>query len=138
MKSDLIFPMAAYFFLMVFSTVYMFRERKKAVISGVISKKYFRAQIGEPPPENLVVIGRHYDNQFQVPVLFFITCLTLMQLGVESVLSLSLAWIFVFSRMIHSFILLGKNHILNRVTAFGLGWLALILLWLQILYLNLI
>lgn len=134
MKHEIIYPMAIYFLFMFFSGIYMFLARKKSVMTGEVSTKYFKAQIGTPPPENILIIGRHYDNQFQVPMLFLITCVVHLQLEQANLLTLILAWLFVFSRFIHSIILLGKNNIIKRAAAFGVGWLILFFMWLQIIY----
>lgn len=134
MKYEFIYPMSVYFLYIGLSTVHMFRVRKRAILTGAVHIKYYKSQTGDTPPENVVVVGRHYDNQFQVPMLFFITCLVHMQVGLSNSLTLVLAWLFVFSRFAHSWVLLGKNNILKRATAFGLGWLILLLMWLQLIY----
>lgn len=65
MKNELLFPMALYVFFMGVIAAYMFLGRVNAVRKGVVKAKFYRAQIGETPPEAIVVVGRHYDNQFK-------------------------------------------------------------------------
>lgn len=138
MNQQLIFPMATYVFLMWIATVYMFRVRVRAIKTGQVAPRYYKVHLGEAPPESVVVVGRHYDNQFQVPMLFFITCLACLQLGVVNSLTVGLAWIFVISRIIHSVVMLGRNKIMQRVTVFAVGWITLLLMWVQLVYLVLI
>lgn len=134
LKNELIFPMAAYVLFMWISTIHMFRTRVAAIKSGQVQSKYYKAHIGEEPPEKAILVGRHYDNQFQVPLLFFVTCVLQIQLGHANLLTIILAWGFLFSRAIHSWILLGRNILQQRVVAFALGWLIILALWIQLIY----
>ncbi len=134
MKSELIFPMATYVLFMWIATVHMFRTRVSAIKGGQVHPKYYKAQLGEPPSEKVVLVGRHYDNQFQVPLLFLITCAVFIELGQANQLTVLLAWLFVVSRGIHSWILLGRNVLQRRVAAFALGWLIILALWIQLVY----
>lgn len=126
--------MAVYVFFMWISTVLMFKTRVRAIKTGQVPPKYYRAHIGDTPPEKVVVIGRHYDNQFQVPLLFFITCAFQMLMGQANLLTVILAWLFVVSRAIHSWVLLGRNILQQRVAAFAFGWLVILALWIQLIY----
>ena len=135
MKSELVFPMAFYVLIMWLSAVHMFRTRVRAIRSGQIPSKYYKAHIGGTPSENVVVVGRHYDNQFQVPILFFITCLVHMQIGLVNSTTIFLAWTFVCSRAVHSWVLLGRNILQIRAAVFGAGWLVILALWVQLIFL---
>jgi hypothetical protein len=52
--------------------------RVRAVKRGEIGIAYLSTYYGTPPPEGIVVLGRHYDNQFQVPLLFMASCAALI------------------------------------------------------------
>lgn len=114
--------------------LYMFGSRLKAIRSKAISIKFFTTYNGDQqPPEEAVVIARHYDNQFQVPMLFFITCSLHMIVGLTNALTASLAWGFVVTRLLHGCIHLGSNNVRHRVFFFALGWLILLGLWVQLI-----
>ena len=134
MKTQLLLPMAFYVFYMWCSAILTFRTRVRAIKTGEVKLNYFKAQIGEPPSERTILVARHYDNQFQVPILFFITCLVHIQFDVVNSTTLALAWLFVFSRVAHAWILLGENNLRKRVAAFAFGWLLVVSLWIQLLY----
>lgn len=134
MKTQLVFPMAFYVFYMWCLAVYVFRTRLRAIQSGQVPAKYFKTFAGDLPPERVVLVARHYDNQFQVPLLFFIGCVLHIVLGQANNLTLILAWGFVMSRGLHSWIHLGRNSLQRRVMAFALGWLVIVLLWAQLVY----
>lgn len=134
MKNDLIYPMAFYVFAMWALAVTMFLSRVRAIQENKAMYKYFRTFMGEGPSERVMVIGRHYDNQFQVPILFLITGTLHYSLGMVNLATVILAWIFVLSRAGHSWVHLGKNKLQDRVRFFALGWMAVLLLWIQLIY----
>ncbi len=137
MKNQLIFPMAFYVFYIWCLTVAMFRTRVRAIKTGEVAAKYFKAYSGSPPADKTVLIGRHYDNQFQVPILFFLACVLHISTGAPNMITLVLAWLFVVSRLLHSWVHLGSNILQKRVGAFAAGWIIVLLLWAQLAYLAL-
>ena len=132
MKSSLILPMATQFLYMVGVLLYMLKTRVDGVKNGQISGKYFKTYFGTPPPERIQLVGRHYDNQFQVPMLFFATAAVTMILGAVTPFTQTLAWIFVVSRFVHGWIHLGSNKILRRMMAFATGWIVLLIWWINL------
>ncbi|MCM2354524.1 MAG: MAPEG family protein [Pseudobdellovibrio sp.] len=133
MRNELILPMAIYMFYMAGLAVYLFLSRYYALKNREVGFKYFQTYNVAPPPDKVLVIGRHYDNNFQVPLLFFVSCLAHMMIGSVNMWTVGLAWFFVASRFFHSFVHLGSNKVHIRVIPFGLGWLAIILMWVQLL-----
>ncbi len=134
MKNQLIYPLAFYVFYMWFLGVLVFVSRLKAIKSGQISVKYFRAFTGTPPDERTISIGRHYDNQFQVPLLFLICGGLHFSIGMVNFTTLLFAWGFILFRLLHSWVHLGANRIQKRVLFFALSWFANLILWMQLLY----
>jgi hypothetical protein len=138
MNNLLIYAMAFYVFYIWCLAIYMFRSRVRAIKIDKLPFKYFKTYNGvNQPSEQVIVIGRHYDNQFQVPILFLITCAVCLAMKSVDLFTVILAWFFVVSRLIHSYIHLGSNRIQFRVTAFAAGWIAVLLMWMQIVYLSL-
>jgi len=134
---SLIYPIA--FYVLYIFTLFLIVAfvRVLGVKSGAVPLDYFATYTGRGPPEWMVVLGRHYDNQFQVPLLFLLTCTAALHLaGGRDALLLALAWSFVASRLLHTAIHLGGNNIVYRLMAYALGWLLLMALWLRILLLN--
>lgn len=132
MDQMLFWPMLTYALWMGLIAFYMMFTRLRAVKRREIPVKYFKLYQGFTPSEKSLALGRHYDNQFQLPLLYFLTCLTALALNRVSETTLVLAWLFVFSRLGHSFIHLGSNHVLYRLITFASGWIVVILLWLDL------
>lgn len=128
MSNQLVIPMVFYVFYMGLLGIVLFRVRVGAVKKGNLSIKYFRDYQGVPP-EKITVFSRHFDNQFQAPLLFFAGGAVHLALDYVTIFTIVLAWSFVASRILHSIIHLTKNNVLHRAKAFGLGWLILMIFW---------
>jgi len=124
--------LAFYVFYIFALAVVMFKKRKAAVVDKDISFSYFKTYSAENLPDELIVIARHFDNQFQVPMLFMITGSLLLTFVHLPAWVAVLAWIFVLSRVVHTRIHLGSNNVLNRVKAYLTGWIVLFVLWIKI------
>ena len=128
-SSAIIFPAVA-MFMLTFSVIgYMAGSRLTAIRRGDVSVRYYRCyNEGEQTPR-LQVIGRHAQNHFEVPPLFYIAILFLYVTGSVTPIAVALAWIYFGSRCLHSFIHLGSNDVTHRFIAFALSGLTLICLW---------
>jgi hypothetical protein len=131
-RNLLIFPMAAYVFYMWALAVYMFRKRVAAIKSGEVGAAYFKTYEGKGPSDPVLVVGQHYDNQFQVPILFLITCAIHMLIDKVNYFTVFLAWAFIATRIAHSIVHLGSNKLPKRVLSFAAGWLVIMILWLKL------
>jgi hypothetical protein len=130
----LIFPMAFYVLYLFFMFLYVFFTRFASVKSGKTPGRYYKAYSNkEGVPERMLVLERHVDNQFQVPMVFLVTCTTIIASSGETQLQFVFAWIFVISRLAHSYIHLGRNHVLKRAGVYSIGWLVIVAMWLNLL-----
>ena len=69
---------------------------------------------------------------FEAPVLFYAACLAAMVAGFGDVVTLALAWGYVGARALHAFVHLRGNRLRKRAAAYGLSWLMLLALWVDI------
>ncbi|MBD3670733.1 MAG: MAPEG family protein [Gammaproteobacteria bacterium] len=74
------------------------------------------------PSENLV-------NLFEMPVLFYLGAVTVYITGLDDPTIVSLAWIFVGFRILHSLIHCSYNHVMHRFTAYILSSVSLWGMW---------
>ena len=134
---SLIYPIAFYVLYIFVLFVVLAFVRVRGVKSGEIPLEYFSTYAGQAPPEWMVILGRHYDNQFQVPVLFLLTCVAALHLPAgRDAAFLVLSWGFVISRLLHTAIHLSGNVVVHRLTAYALGWLLLVALWVRLMLLG--
>lgn len=104
------------------------------VKSGDVSPQYFKLMEGQEVPEIITKTTRSFNNQFEVPVLFYAGCIIYISLGVESLIGLVLAWSFVLLRCIHAYIHLTYNHLIHRMLTFWFAFLSAVGLWLNLLF----
>ena len=132
MKPAIVYPMGFYVFYILGLLLYMFKTRKKSVMEGRVKPSFFKSYQGDVPQET-VILGRHFDNQFQFPLLFLVTCtLSIILLQNEFWCTL-FAWCFVVLRLVHSYVHLGSNSIQARFMVFGASILFLAFIWIRIL-----
>lgn len=128
--------MGFYVFYVVFLVLANFKVRRTAILKKEADFRYYKSYSDKSKvPRKLLIWERHVDHQFQLPVVFLITGVAQMQVlsNTSLVLSLTLAWAFVVSRLVHSFVHLGSNKILLRATAYALGGLMILAMWAQML-----
>lgn len=138
--TSLLLPVGVYVFYIWFLAIKNFRVRIGSVGNGEVRADYFKTYTGQEPSSKVIVTGRHYDNQFQLPMLFFVTCLSVQVFSLSQSNGstspsgfVACAWIFVLSRFVHSWIHLGSNRLRLRILAFTIGWLAILLMWVLLL-----
>ena len=118
--------MAGLTILMVFS---LGIRRYLAIRRGEVSIKFYRTyNEGEQTPA-LHLLGRHVQNHFEVPPLFYAGALMALVTDSVSVAVVICAWVFVLARIVHSVIHLGHNNVRHRFAAFGVSLLGLLGLW---------
>lgn len=72
-----------------------------------------------------------FDNQFQLPVLFYVGAGLALYFG-PTLLEIVLAWSFVVSRYAHAFVHVTDNHVIRRFAAYFVGLLLLCVFWLDL------
>ncbi len=134
MKIQILYPMAFYVFYIWALLVSGFVVRKRSIDLKEMSIKYFKTYADpSSTPEKVQVYTRHVDNQFQAPPIFLITCLVYLAAPVSAAWGIYLAWAYVGTRVLHSFIHLGSNNVIHRAGLYGLGWLLILSMWIEIL-----
>ncbi len=76
------------------------------------------------------LLSDNLKNQFELPMLFYAA--VLLAIAVQQPIAdgfVTLAWVFVISRIIHSVIHTTVNIVLVRASVWGVGLLALLLMW---------
>lgn len=122
--------------VMVFLTfvvgVIAVKVRFASVKNGNVSAEYYNLMQGSDVPDIVIITTRCFNNQFEIPVLFYVACTLYISLGVESFLGLMFAWFFVVFRYVHAFIHLTYNNLIHRMSSFWLAFLSVIAMWLNL------
>jgi len=124
----LLLPAFVQVFWVTALAIRMGRARTRAVRSGQVKIKDV-ALDNSRWPEDVRKLSNNYDNQFQLPVFFFAILPLLIFLVKVDWLQVTLAWVFVGSRILHSLIHTGDNVVLRRFQAFLVGFVAVSTMW---------
>ncbi len=80
-------------------------------------------------PAELRALTNNYENQFELPVLYYVALALIVATGLADAVAVLLSWLFVASRYVHSFVQTTDNHLLRRFLAFAAGVFILMGLW---------
>ena len=108
--------------------VRMGRVRMAAVRKGAVTIEEI-ALDNRRWPDEVRKFSNNYDNQFQLPVLFYAILPLLLMLVKVDWMQVTLAWVFVLSRIVHSVVHTGSNEVMKRGQVFLVGYAALGLMW---------
>ncbi len=108
--------------------IWLLKCRYRAVAEG-LNPLYFKANRGAKIPRHMEQAQQHYENLYEMPVLFYALVAMALAAGAVDTTLIILAWGYTLSRFLHSAIHLGSNHILKRRNAFLLSFAFLALMW---------
>ncbi len=75
-------------------------------------------------------VANNFNNQFQLPVLFYVLTILSIMTRHADVLFVTLAWIFVLARLAHAYVHVTSNRVMVRGGIYGLGAFVLAIAWL--------
>ncbi|MEN5081833.1 MAPEG family protein [Bosea sp. TWI1241] len=127
----LIYPALAQIFWSFVVLTIMFLRRKDAFVNREVRYKDVAVST-EAYPVAARQAAANFTNQFETPVLFFVLVLIATHVGATGYVMTALAWAYVASRVVHTLIHIGPNRLPYRGSAFGIGVLCLLLMWLGV------
>lgn len=128
----MILAIAAQVLLTLAILLLMGRERLPAIMSGEIKLKDIAVE-RDAYPLKARLLSNNFDNQFQLPILFYVAALLALSSGGTNWLEVALAWAFVASRYIHAAIHITTNNVERRFAVYTAGLAVLAVLWLLLL-----
>ncbi|MCG7931682.1 MAG: MAPEG family protein [Candidatus Thiodiazotropha lotti] len=131
--SQILLPMICLVLITGGMGVALIAARYKAVKEGSLSIAYFKYNRGGRPPQYLIKISHHFQNLLETPPLFYLSTIVILLLEKSDPIYLGLAWCYLASRMIHSWIHLGSNNVLHRKNAFIVSYLLIFIIWIRLL-----
>lgn len=101
--------------------------------SAAFAKKVTFQDDGRPVfPKQVTQLGDCLNNQFQMPMLFFVAALLAMQLSMVTMSMALLAGVFVAMRWVHAAIFVTSNFIPVRFVVFVISAVALLAIWVMV------
>jgi hypothetical protein len=126
--TDFLLPVFVEVLLIFILMGFMARHRLGSLSRGEITTEDIALENRNYPPRARQ-FSNCFSNQFELPMLFFVLIAFILITRVGDVLLLVLAWIFVFSRLAHAIIHTTRNDVNMRFLAYGLGVIALLVMW---------
>jgi hypothetical protein len=121
-----VFAMVTLTFILLFRTAF---ARRADLIGGKVhARDIALGQLAWTPQTQQY--GNAFNNQFQLPVLFYVLMILALVTKQADLLMVVLAWLFVALRIAHAFIHITNNRVMRRGSVFGIGAIVLIVMWL--------
>lgn len=74
-------------------------------------------------------VSRNFENQFELPVLFYVLVALALPLRQMDLILVILSWLFVALRLVHAYIHVGTNYVPYRFFAYTAGAIVLMMMW---------
>jgi len=129
----ILFPMVALATLTFAVLLLIPYRRFRAGIAGQITIDDFRYGESARVPPEVALPNRNMMNLLELPLLFYVACLTYLVTDRIDDRALMLAWAYVGLRIAHSAIHLTYNRVRDRLIAFAASNVVLIMLWTNLL-----
>jgi hypothetical protein len=128
-KTSILFPMVALATL-TFAVLLLIPVRRfRAGFAGQIKYDDFKYGESQRVPPEVSIPNRNMMNLLELPMLFYVACLTYLVIGRVNEFALALAWIYVALRVAHSAIHVTYNRVRHRLIAFALSNVVLVMFW---------
>ena len=127
-STAIFWPVMAQVLLTLVVYVMVSYRRVGAVKAGTARPSDFKVPSIEP--EASATAARNLSNQFELPVLFYVACLSLFVTGGAGQAAVIAAWAFVLARVAHAWIHLTSNRIRLRRPLFILSLVINLVQWL--------
>ena len=104
------------------------RARIRSVRSGETRLKDI-ALGNDAWPNKVRQLGNNFDNQFDVPMLWYACCALLVATGLTDWIAVILSWLFLAARIAHTLIHTGSNYVPTRMRIFLAGFGFVFAMW---------
>ncbi len=112
--------------------VLMGRRRFAAARNKEFHYNAFRTMDLAGANERVITASRNFDNQFQMPMLFFFAVLLILQQQQADMVYVFIAALFVAMRALHAFVHVTSNQVRARFNLFLASCVVLWVLWLRL------
>jgi hypothetical protein len=126
---QILYPMAALATLTLLVTLLVGITRFRAAGQRLIAVDDFKFGESARVPGHVSIPNRNLINLLELPVLFYVACLTFYVTKTADQAALWIAWSYVALRLIHSAIHLTYNKVYHRLSVYAVSNAALVTLW---------
>lgn len=131
-QAAIFYPVTALALLTLCVLLLMPYQRFKAVLGKQLTPDDFKYGESSRVPPEVSIPNRNMMNLLELPLLFYVACLTLFVTHTVDAMAMNLAWAYFALRVGHSFVHLSYNKVMHRLVFFALSNFVLALIWLRI------
>jgi hypothetical protein len=131
MTTAIFYPVSALVLLTFLVLVQIPLRRFRAGFARRVSYGDFRYGESSTVPGDVSLPNRNYMNLLELPVLFYVLCLSLYATAHVTPAMVWLAWAYVALRVVHSIVHLTYNDVRHRGLAFAASNIVLVILWIR-------
>jgi hypothetical protein len=130
MRAESIFhPMLVLVFWTFVIMLHLGYKRFSAVAAKRMKFGYLKVGESEKVPDDVRLASRNFSNLFEMPVLFYVLCISVYVTNQVTETLLVLAWCYVGLRVVHSLIHVTYNHLTHRFLVYATSCLLLLVMW---------
>lgn len=134
--SPLFWPLASQVVLTLLVWIWLYVTRLSSMIRNRVKIQELAEDAGMDRIRDAIHPSDNFENLFEIPVLFFVLILLLIQTGNTNPFYLQGAWAFVVLRAFHSVVHCTVNRILFRFLFYFAGTLLLWVMWIRFILLH--
>ena len=128
-------PLLAMILLTAIVLLWMYRTRIGEIRKLKINPQQLADhEEGKALLKNVAGPSDNFSNLFESPVIFYVAILTIFSTQTGDNTLLSIAWIYVILRYLHSFIHCSYNKVMHRFKVYLMGTFVLWLMWILIAF----
>ena len=81
-------------------------------------------------PPRVTQVANAFHNQLEMPIVFYVLTIFALMTKLADLPFLAMAWGFVLTRLVHAYIFVTTNRVSHRFSAYLVGTVILVLMWL--------
>ncbi len=118
--------------LLTICVMFVMGSRRRAALASKQTTMNDIALGQDAWPADATKASNNFKNQFETPVLFFAAAAFALITKSIDIWMLSLAWVYVITRIGHAAIHLGGNIVMQRASFYLVGVIAVLAMWITI------
>jgi hypothetical protein len=107
-------------------------RRFRAGHEGLVTARDFKYGESENVPPDVRIPNRNLMNLLEMPMLFYVACLTFYVTKRVDAPVVVLAWVYVGLRVVHSSVHLTYNRVRDRLIAYAASNVVLAMIWIRL------
>jgi len=129
---SILLPMAALAALTFVVLLVIPYKRIGAGRKGLVTYRDFKYGESEKVPPDVRIPNRNLMNLLEMPMLFYVACVTFYVTKRVDVSVVVLAWVYVGLRVVHSAVHLTYNRVRDRLIVYAASNVVLAILWIRV------